>query len=113
MTLEIWTCGASVPAPSNLAELATCCVAADGTAADWDAAAAGQKATTPEAAAAVRTVEPVTAIVSFEGFPCRGVRRRMRDNRGPWSGARCALGFHPKPHCQATVDPGHAAAYRT
>src|SRR5580693_7898373 len=114
MTSEIWTCGASVPAPSSLAELATCVAAVGGLAADWDAAVAGQKATTtPKAAAAVRTVEPVTAIVSLEGFPCRGVRRRMRDNRGPWSGARRALGFHPKPHCHTTVDPGHAAAYRT
>ena len=43
-------------------------------AAGWAAVlATGHSATTPEAAAAVRTVEPVTAIVSFEGFPCRGI----------------------------------------
>jgi len=72
MASENWTCVTAVPAPSDGAELSTL-AAVDGPAADWDAAATGQKATTPEAAAAVRTVEPVTAIVSFEGFPCRGI----------------------------------------
>jgi hypothetical protein len=72
MVLENWTCAATVPAPSARAGLSTL-AAVDGPAADWDAAAAGQKATSPEAAAAVRTVVPVTAIVSLEGFPCRGI----------------------------------------
>jgi hypothetical protein len=73
MTLEIWTCEASVPAPSNWAEYAAPVVTVAGLTADWDATGTGQRANTPEAAAAVRTVEPVTAIVSLEGFPCRGV----------------------------------------
>jgi hypothetical protein len=72
MALENWTCAATVPALCDGAELSTL-AAVDGLAADWDAAVAGHKATTPEAAAAVRTVEPVTAIVSLEGFPCREV----------------------------------------
>jgi len=72
MASENWACEATVPAPSDWAELSTL-AAVDGLTADWDAAAAGQKATSPEAAAAVRTVEPVTAIVSLEGFPCRGI----------------------------------------
>ena len=72
MVLENWSCEATVAAPFEGAELSTLAVV-DGPAAGWDAAAAGQKATTPEAAAAVRTVEPVTAIVSLEGLPCRGI----------------------------------------
>ena len=73
MTLEIWTCESSVPEPSTWAEFATPFAAVSGLAADWDATVTGQRAITPEAAAAVRTVEPVTAIVSLEGFPCRGM----------------------------------------
>jgi hypothetical protein len=72
MASEDWTCVAAVPVAAAGAELSTL-AAVDAPAADWDAAATGQKATTPEAAAAVRTVEPVTAIVSLEGFPCRGI----------------------------------------
>jgi hypothetical protein len=71
---ETWTCEASDPLPSNWAELTLAPVAAAmAPAGDWEAVVTGQNATSPEAAAAVRTVEPVTAIVSFEGFPCRGV----------------------------------------
>jgi hypothetical protein len=73
MALEIWTCEASVPVPSTWAEFAIPLATAAGATADWDATGTGQRASTPEAAAAVRTVEPVTAIVSLEGFPCRGV----------------------------------------
>jgi hypothetical protein len=73
MTLEIWTCEASVPVPSNRAEFAAPVATIAGLAADCDATGTGQRASTPEAAAAVRTVEPATAIVSLEGFPCRGI----------------------------------------
>jgi hypothetical protein len=58
---------------------------------------AGQSATTPEATAAVTTVEPVATIVIFEGLLCVGLLRRrwVPDKMSPWSGARRALGFHP------------------
>jgi hypothetical protein len=96
MALMTSTCVASDVLPSAWAEAAVPFLAAAGVlAAVLEAAAGGQKAITPEAAAAVMTVEPATASVSFEGFPCRGLRRRSRDNRNPWSGARRALGFHP------------------
>jgi hypothetical protein len=73
IALETWTCEASVPVPSDWAEFAAPVATVAGPVADWDATVTGQRATTPEAAAAVRTVEPVTAIVSLEGFPCREV----------------------------------------
>jgi hypothetical protein len=108
------TCQGSVPlssgprpAPARWAGLA---LAAVSESAVGTPGAAGQSATTPEATAAVTTVEPVATIVIFEGLLrgdpgdrppwlalCIGVLRRrcIRDNINPWSGARCALGFHP------------------
>jgi hypothetical protein len=96
MALITWTWVASDVLPLIWAEPAVPALAAVSVlAAVLEAATGGQKAITPEAAAAVMTVEPVTASVSFEGFPCRGLRRRRSDNRNPWSGACRALGFHP------------------
>src|SRR5215472_1732078 len=119
--LESRTCEGSVPpssgprpAPACWAELAPTAVSAS--AVDTPGAA-GQSATTPEATAAVTTVEPVATIVIFDGLLrgdpggrpprpalCMGVLRRrcIRDNINPWSGARRALGFHPValPRCR-------------
>ena len=102
------TCEGSVPLSSACwAELAPAAVSES---AVGTPGAAGQSATTPEATAAVTTVELVATIVVFEsllrgdpgGRPlrpalCMGVLRRrcIRDNINPWSGARRALGFHP------------------
>src|SRR5215469_12896211 len=129
--LESRTCEGSVPlssgprpAPACWAELAPTAVSAS--AVDTPGAA-GQSATTPEATAAVTTVEPVATIVIFDGLLrgdpggrpprpalCMGVLRRrcIRDNINPWSGARGALGFHPGGTATLPGRPGRAAAYR-
>jgi hypothetical protein len=75
---------------------------------------AGQSTTTPDATAAAAMVEPVTAIVIFEGLLCRGVLRRrgVRDKMSPWSGARRALGFHPG-HCRAAGEAGAGSGVQT
>src|SRR5215472_5324373 len=119
--LKSRTCEESVP-PSSSPRLAPACwaelapVAVSESAVDTPGAA-GHSATSPEATAAVTTVEPVATIVIFEcllrgdpgGRPprpalCTGVLRRrcIRDNINPWSGARRALGFHPValPRCR-------------
>jgi hypothetical protein len=96
--LENKTCeaSASLPpsrrlAPACWAELALPAVSES--AVDTPGAVAGQSATTPAAAAAVTTVEPVVTIVIFEGLLCMGVLRRrcVGDKMCPWLGARRAL----------------------
>src|SRR5215469_6202155 len=123
--LESRTCGGSVPlasgprpAPACWAELAPAAISES--AVDTPGAA-GQSATTPEATAAVTTVEPVATIVIFEGLllggpggrppgraVCLAALRRpcIRDNINPWSGARRALGFHPVALPRCREDPG-------
>src|SRR5260221_8951817 len=100
--LAMWTCEASIPLPSGWswpsvcrAELARAAVSE--LAADRPGAADGQSTTTPEATAAVTTVEPATAVVILEGLLWLGdLRRRCRRvQTKPCSGARRALGFHP------------------
>ena len=78
----------------------------------WAAVVAGHNVTSPQAAAAMRTAEPVIAIVSLEGFRWRETRCRA-NNMNPWSGARWALGFHPVALARPLADQGQAVAYRT
>jgi len=119
--MESRNCEGSVPLSDGQRPASACCAelapaAVSESAVDMPGAA-GQSATTPEATAAVTTVEPVATIVIFEGLLrgnpggrpprpalCMRVLRRrcIRDNINPWSGARRALGFHPValPRCR-------------
>jgi hypothetical protein len=96
---EIRTCGGSSSLPPSRRPAPACCAepAVSESAVDTPGVLPGQSATTPEATAAVTTVEPVATMVIFEGLLCMGVLRRrcIRDKMSPWSGARRALGFHP------------------
>lgn len=97
--LEIRTCDGSASLPLSRWPAPACCalLGVSESAVGTPGVLPGQSATTPEATAAVTTVEPVATMVIFEGLLCMGELRRrcIRDKMNPWSGARRALGFHP------------------
>jgi hypothetical protein len=107
--LAIRTCDGSASPPPRKRPVRACCAlpAVSESAVDTPGVPPGQSATTPEATAAVTTVEPVATMVIFEGLLCTGELRRrcIRDKMSPWSGARRARIFTHL-HCHAAGRAG-------